>query len=128
MSAKTYLIWTVVINIIVMVLVGWSVHTGNVLIPGPTVIVAAVILYLCRKRIKEVIEDERAQKIGDWASRHTIEIVIIIMAVVATTLLAMSSDDSTTLEAVGITLACSISLLLLVYGILHVFFSRKLGG
>ena len=128
MSAKTYLIWTVVISIITMASVGWAVNTGNVWIPGPTVIIGSVILYLCKRRIKEVVEDERAQKIGDWASRHTIEIVIIIMAVVATTLLAMSSDDSTTLEAVGITLACSISLLLIVYGILHVFYSRKLGG
>ena len=111
-----------------MVLVGWAVKIGNVLIPGPTVIVGTVILYLCKRRIKEVVEDERAQKIGDWASRRTIEIVIIIMAVVATTLLAMSSDDSTALKATGVTLACSIFTLLIVYSILYVFYSRKLGG
>ena len=111
-----------------MALVGWAVKTGNMLIPGPTVIVGAVILYLCTRRIKEVVEYERAQKIGDLASRRTIEIVIIIMGVVGATLLAISSDDSTALETVGVTLACSIFTLLIVYGILHVFYSRKLGG
>ena len=111
-----------------MVLVGWAVNTGIIWVPGPIVIIGTIILYLCKRRIKEIVEDERMQKISDQASRRSVEIVIIIMAVVGATLLAMSSGNSTALETAGITLACSIFALLIIYSILYIFYSKKFGG
>ncbi|GAI52723.1 unnamed protein product, partial [marine sediment metagenome] len=59
MSIKTYRLWMVVITMIVAALVGWSVTTGNVLVPIPTFLAGAIILYLCQRGVKAFTEDER---------------------------------------------------------------------
>jgi len=128
MSVKTYRLWMAAITIIMVGLVGWGVATGNAFIPAPAVIAGAVILYFCRRRLKVVVEDERIRRIGDQASRRTIEIALIAMAVVGSTLLALSTDGRPELEPVGVTLGYSVCSILLLYTILYNYFSRKLGG
>jgi uncharacterized membrane protein len=128
MSIKTYRVWTAIIMIIVAGLAGWGVATGNAFIPGPAVIVGAVILYFCRRRIKVVVEDERIHRIGDQASRRTIVIALITMAVVGSTLIALSTENRPELETVGVTLGYSVCAILVLYTILYNYFSRKFGG
>ena len=128
MSVKTYRLWTAAIMIIVAGLAGWGVAMGNVFIPAPVLVVGAAILYFCRRRIKVVIEDERIHRIGDRASRRTIEIALIVMAVVGSTLIALSTDERPELETVGVTLGYSVCSILILYTILYNYFSRKFGG
>jgi uncharacterized membrane protein len=128
MSVKAYRLWTVTIMIIVIGLAGWGVTVGNAFIPAPAVIAGAAILYFCRRRIKVIVEDERIHRIGDQASRRTIEIALIAMALVGSTLLALSTDSRPELETVGVTLGYSVCSILLLYTILYNYFSRKYGG
>jgi len=128
MSVKAYRLWIAAITIIVAGLVGWGVVVGNAFIPAPAVIVGTAILYFCRKRLKVVVEDERIHRIGDQASRRTIEIALIAMAVIGSTLIALSSDGRPELELIGVTLGYSVCSILVLYTILYNYFSRKLGG
>ena len=128
MSVKAYRLWIAAITIIVVGLVGWGVATGNAFIPAPAVIAGVVILCFCRKRLKVVVEDERIHRIGDQASRRTIEIALIAMAVIGSTLIALSSDGRPELELIGVTLGYSVCSILVLYTILYNYFSRKLGG
>jgi len=128
MSVKTYRLLILAITIIVAGLVGWGVLIGNAFIPAPAVIAGAAILYFCRRRLKVVVEDERIHRIGDQASRRTIEIALIAMAVVASTLLALSTDERPELGTVGVTLGYSVCSILVLYTILYNYFSRKYSG
>ena len=128
MSIKAYRLWMAAVMIIVAALVGWAVSTGNAFIPAPAVIAGTVILYFCRRRLKVVVEDERIHRIGDQASRRTIEIALIAMAAVASTLLALTTDERPELETVGVTLGYSICSILVLYTILYNYFSRKYSG
>ena len=128
MSLKTYRFLTVTVTLIVAVFVGWAVAAGNTLIPAPVVIAGAIILCLCRRRIKETIEDERVHSIADKAAGRTINFVVILMAVVGVTLIAMSPGRSPDLEPAGFTLGYAVCVILIVYNILYFYYSRKLGG
>ena len=128
MSVKAYRLWMAAIVVIVAGLAGWAVTAGNAFIPAPAVIIGAAILYFCRRRIKVVIVDERIHRIGEQASRRTIEIAVIVMALVASTLLALGTDNRPELETVGVTLGYSVCAILLLYTILYNYFSRKFGG
>lgn len=128
MSIRTYRLWMVVITIIVAALVGWSVTTGNVLIPIPTFLAGAIILYLFQRRVKAFTEDERARSIVNQASRRTVEIIVIFMAIAGATLLAMSQGGSPDLEPAGLTLAYSVCATLIIYNILYTYYNRKYSG
>ena len=128
MSIKTYRLWMVVITVIVAALVGWSVTTGNVLVPIPTVVAGVIILYLCKRRVKAFTEDERLHGIVNQASRRTIEIVVIFMAIAGAILLAMSQGGSPDFEPAGLTLAYSVCATLIIYNILYTYYNRKFGG
>ena len=128
MSIRTYRLWMVVITIIVAALVGWSVTTGNVLIPIPTFLAGAIILYLFHRRVKAFTEDERARSIVNQASRRTVEIIVIFMAIAGATLIAMSQGGSPDLEPAGLTLAYSVCATLIIYNILYTYYNRKYSG
>ena len=38
---------------------GWSIESGNFVLPTVAVIIATAVLYLCKSRVEEVTEDER---------------------------------------------------------------------
>jgi uncharacterized membrane protein len=128
MSVKAYRIWMVSIMIVVAGLAGWGVTVGNAFIPAPALVAGAAVLYFCRRRIKAVVEDERIYRIGDWASRRTVEIVLITMALVSSTLLALGTDERPEFETIGMTLGYSVCTILLLYTALYNYFSRKYGG
>ena len=128
MSIKTYRLWMVVITMIVAALVGWSVTTGSVLVPIPTFLAGAIILYLFQRRVKAFTEDERVHSIVNQASRRTVEIVVIFMAISGATLIAMSQGGSPDLEPAGLTLAYSVCATLIIYNILYTYYNRKYSG
>jgi uncharacterized membrane protein len=128
MSVKAYRLLMAAVTIIVAGLAGWGVAVGNAFVPAPAVIIGATILYFCRKRLKVLVEDERIHRIGDLASRRTIEIVIILMAVVGSTILAMSNGHWPELKTAGVTLGYAVCSILVLYTILYNYFYRKLGG
>ena len=128
MSRKTFKLYTIFITMTIGGLIGWAISTGNALIPVPTSIVGMVILYLLRKRVKEVVEDERVYSIADRASRLTIQILGLIIAVAGCTLVAASRGDSPDLTQAGFALVYAACGLLILYYISYIYYSKKLSG
>ena len=128
MSVKTYRLWMLAITVVVAVLVGWSVTTGYALVPIPVFLAGAIIIYLLRRRVKALTEDERVHSIVNRASRRTVEIIVIFMAIAGATLLAVSQDGSPDLESAGLTLAYSVCATLIIYNILYTYYNRRYSG
>jgi len=116
------------ITVVVAVLVGWSVTTGYALVPIPVFLAGAIIIYLLRRRVKALTEDERVHSIVNRTSRRTVEIIVILMAIAGATLLAMSQGGSPDLEPAGLTLAYSVCATLIIYNILYTYYNRRYSG
>ena len=113
------------IVVVVGALIGWSVAIGNAIIPIPVVLCGLVLLYLLRKRVKEVIDDERMHKINEKASKVTLQIFGIITALLGAILIALSQGGLTDYRQAGFTLAYSACFLLLVHLLLYSYYTRK---
>jgi uncharacterized membrane protein len=128
MSHKTLRLWRGIVVIIVAILVGWSVASGNAWIPVPAVIVGIVAVILLKRGLKEVIVDERIFSVADKAAMLAFRIFTILAATAGATMLALSREGNPDLEQAGFTLAYSACALLLFYYIAFTFYNRKYGG
>lgn len=106
-----------------------SIITGNAIILISVVIAGMVLLYLLRRRVKEIITDERTYTIAYKAARFTVSVVGVGMAVTGALLLALSRREfSAPLAQAGFALEYATCGLLIVNYLAYYYYSRKLGG
>ncbi len=125
MDKKKFRLCRIIITMAVAALVGWSVTTGNALLPLIAVGVGMGLLYLCKKRVKGVIEDERIYKISEKASRITLAVLAPIIAVAGVVLIALSKRGSADLSQIGFTLAYTACALMVLYTVLYFYYEKK---
>ena len=113
------------IMVIVVALIGWSITAGNAVVPAPAAIGGALLLYLCRRQVKGVVQDERNYRISEKASRFAIQVFAFVTAVAGTTLIAMGKDDSSSTGDVGLALAFSACGLLILYAASYAYWSGR---
>jgi len=128
MSYKTFRMWQAIMGVFIGGTVGASVAAGNWFIPIPVIIIAMVVLYILRGRIKEVYTDERTYTIAYKAARLTVGISTIGMALLGAVFLAASHGNSSELSQIGFTLEYATCALLVINYIAYYFYSRRLGG
>ena len=120
MNRKQFSIYGILITSVLGAVVGYSASTGNVWLPAIAVIAAVILLSFGKRRVEEVIEDERIHRISEKASRRTLQIFGITSALFGITLITLRE-----LEEVGYTLAFSASILVTLYLIFYAYYSRK---
>ena len=125
MSKKTFRICGGVIVAAMSVAVGWSVVIGNAIVPIVAVAGGVGLQYLCRRQVKEVMEDERLHKINETASRLTFRISTIIMAVTGVVLIALSHSVSADFRLVGLTLAYTVCALVVINLASYTYYGQK---
>jgi uncharacterized membrane protein len=125
MSRRWFRICGAAITVAMIALIGWSIATENAVVPIPTVLGGIVLLYLLRRQVKDVVEDERNYRISEKASRSAIQVFALIAAITGITLTAVSTEDSSLSREVGLTLAFCACGLLVLYMISYAYHSRK---
>ena len=76
-KTRTYWICSFIVMIIVAGLVALAVRTGNLWLAVITLLWAFGTLYICRKRLHEVIEDERNVRINEKAAMKALEVLFL---------------------------------------------------
>ena len=125
MSVRWFRLCGAAIIAAMMALTGWSIAIGNAVVPIPAAIGGAVLLYLLRRQVSDVIEDERNYRISEKASRFAIQVFAIVTAITGITLTAVSTGNHATFRDVGLTLAFCACGLLILYMISYTYHSRK---
>lgn len=125
MNRKHYAWCGIAIAIGIGAAVGWSVTTGNYLLPLAAVVAGMALKYLCRRRVTEVIEDELIYRISEKASYQTLRVSLVAMAIIAAIFIALSKNGPAALEQIGLTLAFVVCALLIVHILFHGYYSRK---
>jgi uncharacterized membrane protein len=128
MNFKQFTVIKLVVIIIMGGLIGWAVSNGNYWIPVPAVIAALMVLLLFRKRVKEVVVDERVYSIAEKASYLAFRIFGIAAAVIGATFVALGYEAVPELLAIGLTLAFGACGLVLIYYIAYTCYKRKYSG
>ena len=125
MSVKALRICRVVITGSIAIAVTIAVALGNPIITLIAVVIGMGLLYLCRKRVKGVIADERNYRISEKAARITMAIYGPVVGVLSAVLLALSNSLYPDLKPVAYTTAYLSSALVLLYYILYIYYERK---
>jgi uncharacterized membrane protein len=127
MSRRWFRLLGAVITLTVVALIGWSIATENAVVPIPAAIIGLMLLYLLRRQVRDVVEDERNYKISEKASRFAMQVFAVVAAISGVTLTALSTNDSTPpLREVGLTLAFCACGLSILYLIAYAYHSRKI--
>lgn len=128
MDRKKYTRYSMITTIAVGFAVGLSASRGDSTIAIAAVIIGMVLLSVLKRRVKEVIEDERIYRISEKASRRTVQVVGITMAVIGLVSIGLSKSGYSEIAQFGYTLAFFASALLLVYIIFYGYYSKKYGA
>jgi len=127
MSAKTYKLCTLVIGMTLAALIAWSIVAEMpVVIPILGFVVGLLLVRICRHYTKEIMDDERVQKINDKASSISYRVSTILMVGLAIVFIAMRQSLPYELEIAGITLSYTACAIMLIHFANYYFYKNRL--
>lgn len=101
MKRFTYLASALAVSILVAAMIGWSIAAGNFLVPVIAIPLGIIVIVACRKNVKEVMGDERMNKVRSVAALRTLEIIVIAGAIVAVILSSFVFSSSLSPKITG---------------------------
>lgn len=127
MSAKTYRFCTLVIVIALAALIAWAVAMEMpVFLPIGGVVVALLLLRVCRHFTKEIMMDERINRVNEKAAAISYRIFSIAMAIVGVGLIILRQSLPPLFSVVGETLVYSVCVLMLIHLTFYYYYGHKL--
>ncbi|MDD4876147.1 MAG: DUF2178 domain-containing protein [Dehalococcoidales bacterium] len=127
MSARTNKICSLVIGLALAVFMAWSIIMEMpIFMPITGFVVALLLMRLCRRFTKEIMADERVQKINDKASAISYRISSILMAIIGLIFITMRNTFPSEFEIVGSTLAYSVCASMLIHLAFYYYYKNKL--
>jgi uncharacterized membrane protein len=89
MKRITYLFCALIIACATAALTAVSIVFGNFFVPLIAIPAGVLVIWVCRRNVSEVFEDELSQRISGKAAMRTLEAMFIIGAIVGTVLLSV---------------------------------------
>lgn len=127
MTARAYRWCALFIVVALAAFIGWSVVSGMpVYVAVGGVVVAMLLLRLCRRFTKEVMVDERVQRVNEKASAVSYRIFSIVVAILALVLISVGATVPGTFGTVGQTLAYAVCGLMVMHLAFYQYYARKL--
>jgi uncharacterized membrane protein len=120
MTLKKYQQIKLVLVVVIAMIFSQSIILKNYLIPIATLVISSLILILLRRRVKEVIADERDYALAGKSASWSIQIYSWI-AVVTMFVLYAFKDLNPSYEPIAMTLAFSTCFLMLIYSFIFRF-------
>jgi uncharacterized membrane protein len=124
MNLKTYNKTRMAIAAVLGGLVSFSVVSENYVLPMIATVTALILVLALRRRVSEVISDERDYHIAGKAARWTISVYAILAGLGSIVLMAFRKTDPS-LELLGSILAYSACFVMLLQSALFYFFAKK---
>ena len=106
-------------------LLGYSVATGNVWLAIAAIIVGSLAFHRLKRGVKEMKADERINRIADKAGRRVYQIFTVTSAVLGALLITLDQAGYGEFRSVGMVLAFSACLLLLLYLVFYSYYSGR---
>lgn len=128
MSYKKYMVLRVLIIVVMAFLGAWAATSDNLLLLIPVVVVLGALLITLRRKVKEVIVDERVNTIAGRASRLAFVVFVLLAVIAAATLIYLAEGTSDVRFHIGLTLDYAACALMVFYWLAYIYYNRKFGG
>ncbi len=128
MNKKRYTIYTITIAVAIGMVFAFSIETGNFVLPLIAIILGVTLMYLFKRRVEDVIQDERTYRIAEKSSMRTIQILGPTTAIIGIIAITMSESGYLKLAEIGYTLLYFNIALLGLYMFFYGYYSRKYKG
>jgi uncharacterized membrane protein len=127
MSAKTYRFCTLLIVIALAAVIAWSVVMEMpVFLPIGGVVIALLLIRLCRRFTREIMVDERISRVNEKAAAISYRIFSIAMAILGVGLIVLRESLPPTFGVVGETLVYSVCVLMLIHLTFYYYYGHRL--
>jgi len=124
MTKKAFSIYRIIAVIIVTIIVSISINYGNWYLPVISIMASWLFLYTLRRKVKEVIADERDYIIAGKASGLTMKIYISSSVIIGMILYSTGKENEI-LFNIATTLLYSACFLMIFYAVLFKIYERK---
>jgi uncharacterized membrane protein len=125
MNRRQFALCGILITMALGAVIGWSISTENPFLALVAVIVAMALLYLCKTRVEEVLEDERIYRISEKASRRTFQVIILTIGLLGVVLITLGKGAFVEYKQIGLILAFSVCALLILYLFFYGYYSKR---
>ncbi len=127
MNKKQFQIIVLLIVILLMPVLNFAFSIGNPVLAFSAFVVGAFAIYLCKSRVKEVVEDERIHQVSQKASWITYQIVVLSFGIGGSVLIAMSNTYPKYTD-IGYFMANACCGVLILHGLFYMYYNREYGG
>jgi len=124
MTKKSFSIYRIIAVIIVSITVGIFINFGNWYLPMISIILSWILLYTLRKRVKEIMADERDYVLAGKSSIITIKIYISFSVIIGIILYSIGKESEAMFN-IATTLLYSACFLMFLYSVLFKIYERK---
>ena len=124
MTKKAFSIYRIIAVIIVTIIVSISINYGNWYLPVISIMASWLFLYTLRRKVKEVIADERDYIIAGKASGLAMKIYISFSVIIGMILYSTGKENEV-LFNIATTLLYSACFLMIFYAVLFKIYERK---
>jgi len=126
MSKNTFQTLRTIVVIIVAAVVSWSVVAkASVIIPLAVIIGGMLFLTMLRRRVKEIMEDERSHLINEKSARLTLGIYGPLAALGAVILAIMGDEILPEGLGAGAILSYATCALMIIYSLARIYYERN---
>lgn len=125
MNKKTYKIISLIVVMSLGALVGGTINSGNWVVPVVGMLTAMGFLYISKKNVRGVIEDERDYKIASQAARATYFVFTLIMSIAGLVLYSLGKSSRPELLVPGSVILYSLCLLVVIQSIFFFWYNKN---
>jgi uncharacterized membrane protein len=122
MNNKQFKIFRIILAMILAIIISQAIILENFILAIFAMIVAVVLMIFVRKKVKDIIADERDYKIAGSAARYAITGFSAVA--VGFMFFFMSQKQNPVYEAIGSTLAYSVCGLMLTYSLIFIYLRK----
>ncbi|WP_292389373.1 DUF2178 domain-containing protein [Methanosarcina sp. UBA5] len=127
MKRKQFKIINFLTTMVMAAAIGFSISIGNPAIAIASFIGGIAVVYLSKRRLEDIVEDERIRQVSQKASGITLQFIILSFAIGGTVLVAMK-DTYPKYTDFGFFMSYAACTSLVLYSIFYMYFNMKSGG
>jgi uncharacterized membrane protein len=126
MDARNSKICRMVIIVATVALAGWFAAIADAVLVVSSIFLGAILFYICKRSVAEVVEDERDERVREQASKVAVAIFASASALSGLILIALRNEHPEYTYA-GFALAFSACALMILYSVLYGYYNRRFG-
>ncbi|HEY3361145.1 MAG TPA: DUF2178 domain-containing protein [Methanosarcina sp.] len=127
MKRKQFKIINFFATMIMAAVIGFSISIGNPVLAIASFFAGIAVMYLAKRRLEDIVEDERIRQINQKASGITLQFIILSFAIGGVILVAMK-DTYPKYTDFGFFMSYASCAILVLYSIFYMYFNMESGG